>query len=128
MISTSPSKELVDKTIEVLGKIDILVLNTGIVGTSMFADVDADIYIMVDGDGTYDSTAARRLVQRLTDDGLDMVNCARLQSSEGLSRRGHKFGNRLLTGLVARVFGKRLGDMLSGYRAMSRRFVKSFPA
>lgn len=94
----------------------------------MFADVEADIYLMVDGDGTYDATAAPGLVERLVSDGLDMVNCARVPTVEGVYRPGHRFGNRILTGLVARVFGKRLGDMLSGYRVMSRRFVKSFPA
>jgi glycosyltransferase involved in cell wall biosynthesis len=94
----------------------------------MFADVEADIYVMVDGDGTYDAAAAPDLVERLVREGLDMVNCARLPAADGVYRPGHKFGNRILTGLVARVFGERLSDMLSGYRAMSRRFVKTFPA
>jgi Glycosyl transferase family 2 len=103
-------------------------LGKGNVVRRMFADVDADIYVMVDGDGTYDATVAGALVERLVRDGLDIVNCARVQSVQGVYRPGHKFGNRVLTGLVSRVFGKRLGDMLSGYRVMSRRFVKSFPA
>jgi hypothetical protein len=103
-------------------------LGKGNVVRRMFADVEADIYVMVDGDGTYDASAARGLVERLVRDGLDMVNCARVPSAEGVYRAGHRFGNRILTGLVARVFGKRLGDMLSGYRVLSRRFVKSFPA
>jgi glycosyltransferase involved in cell wall biosynthesis len=103
-------------------------LGKGNVVRRMFADVDADIYVMVDGDGTYDASAASGLVNRLVADGLDMVNCARVPAGEGVYRPGHRFGNRILTGLVARVFGKRLGDMLSGYRVMSRRFVKSFPA
>lgn len=94
----------------------------------MFADVEADIYVMVDGDGTYDASAAPRLVGHLRDNNLDMVNCARIPSAEVAYRPGHRLGNRLLTGLVARVFGNRLSDMLSGYRVMSRRFVKSFPA
>jgi hypothetical protein len=68
------------------------------------------------------------MVERLVQGGLDMVNCAREPAADGVYRPGHQFGNRVLTGLVARVFGKRLKDMLSGYRAMSRRFVKSFPA
>jgi hypothetical protein len=68
------------------------------------------------------------LIQRLIEDSLDMVNGAREEKSEAAYRRGHRFGNRLLTGLVARFFGERMGDMLSGYRIMSRRFVKSFPA
>lgn len=94
----------------------------------MFADVEADIYVIVDGDGTYDASSAPRLVRHLMAGGLDMVNCARASSDAQAYRPGHRLGNRLLTGLVSRVFGNRLSDMLSGYRAMSRRFVKSFPA
>jgi glycosyltransferase involved in cell wall biosynthesis len=94
----------------------------------MFADVEADIYLMVDGDGTYDAAAAPNLLAHLETHGLDMVNCARVPAEDGVYRSGHRFGNRLLTGLVARVFGNQLRDMLSGYRVMSRRFVKSFPA
>ena len=103
-------------------------LGKGNVVRRMFADVEADIYVMVDGDGTYDAAAAPGLVERLVRDGLDMVNCARVAAADGVYRPGHKFGNRILTGLVTRVFGERLKDMLSGYRVMSRRFVKSFPA
>jgi hypothetical protein len=103
-------------------------LGKGNVVRRMFADVEADVYLMVDGDGTYDAAAAPALIERLRRDGLDMVNCARVPAAEGVYRTGHRFGNRLLTGLVARVFGERLKDMLSGYRVMSRRFVKSFPA
>jgi glycosyltransferase involved in cell wall biosynthesis len=103
-------------------------LGKGNVVRRMFADVDADIYLIVDGDGTYAAAAAPGLVERLLKDGLDMVNCARVPAADGVYRPGHKFGNRILTGLVARVFGERLKDMLSGYRVMSRRFVKSFPA
>jgi hypothetical protein len=94
----------------------------------MFADIEADIYVMVDGDGTYDASSAPRLVQYLVTGGLDMVNCARVSTDSGAYRPGHRLGNRILTGLVARVFGNRLSDMLSGYRVLSRRFVKSFPA
>jgi glycosyltransferase involved in cell wall biosynthesis len=94
----------------------------------MFADIEADIYVLVDGDDTYDAASAPALIQRLIEDSLDMVNGAREEKSEAAYRRGHRFGNRLLTGLVARFFGERMGDMLSGYRIMSRRFVKSFPA
>jgi glycosyltransferase involved in cell wall biosynthesis len=103
-------------------------LGKGNVVRRMFADVDAEIYVMVDGDGTYDAEAAPRLVDQMRRHDLDMVNCARLPVEEAAYRSGHRLGNRLLTGLVARVFGNRLGDMLSGYRALSRRFVKSFPA
>lgn len=103
-------------------------IGKGNVVRRMFADIDADIYVIVDGDGTYDASAAPALVERLSRDGLDMLNCARVPAEDGVYRPGHRFGNRLLTGLVARVFGEQLKDMLSGYRAMSRRFVKSFPA
>ena len=94
----------------------------------MFADVEADIYVLVDGDGTYDAGAAPAIVAGLTSDGLDMVNAARIHEDSGAYRRGHVTGNLLLTGLVGAIFGNRLTDMLSGYRGFSRRFVKSFPA
>ncbi len=94
----------------------------------MFSDIEADIFVLVDGDGTYDSLSAPRLVDLIVTQGLDMVNCARTPVSQTAFRPGHAFGNRLLTGLVAWIFGNRIGDILSGYRAMSRRFVKSFPA
>lgn len=95
----------------------------------MFADVEADIYLMADGDGTYDPGSARALIDALIDGGLDMVVGTRLPASGGVAYRpGHRFGNRTLTGAVARVFGDGFTDMLSGYRALSRRYVKSFPA
>lgn len=95
----------------------------------MFADVEADIYIMADGDGTYDAQRSPSLVDRLLDHSLDMVVGTRHSSdSPAAYRPGHAWGNRLLTGMVARVFGGGFTDMLSGYRVMSRRFVKSFPA
>ncbi len=94
----------------------------------MFADVEADIYVLVDGDDTYDAAGAPELVGRLIRDSLDLVNGARVQTSAAAYRSGHRFGNWMLTTLVARIFGKRLTDMLSGYRVMSRRLVKSFPA
>ena len=103
-------------------------IGKGHVVRRMFADVEADIYLIIDGDGTYDASSAPRLIRCLVAGGLDMVNCARISSDEQAYRPGHQLGNRLLTSLVARVFGNRLSDMLSGYRAMSRRFVKSFPA
>jgi glycosyltransferase involved in cell wall biosynthesis len=93
----------------------------------MFADVDADIYVLVDGDGTYDAPSAPRMIDRLLDDELDMVNAAREATDGAAYRLGHRFGNRLLTGIVSRIFGNRLTDMLSGYRVFSRRFAKSFP-
>jgi glycosyltransferase involved in cell wall biosynthesis len=103
-------------------------LGKGNVVRRMFADIEADIYLIVDGDATYDASRAPKLVAHLVANGLDMVNCARVAAAESAYRPGHKWGNRILTGLVSRVFGNRLSDMLSGYRVMSRRFVKSFPA
>ncbi|MCF6325674.1 MAG: glycosyltransferase [Devosiaceae bacterium] len=95
----------------------------------IFADVEADIYIMADGDGTYDANIATVLIDRLIDERLDMVVGTRSPAGEGeVYRFGHSFGNRLLTGTVARIFGAGFSDMLSGYRVFSRRFVKSFPA
>jgi len=94
----------------------------------MFADLDADIYVMVDGDGTYDAASAPRLVERLVSENIDMVVGTRLHSEKSLFRPGHHAGNKVLTQFVAALFGNRVTDMLSGYRVMSRRFVKSFPA
>lgn len=94
----------------------------------MFADVDADVYVMADGDATYDAAAAPELVRRLLDEQLDMVVGARRSEVEDAYRRGHRLGNRLLTGMLARLFGRTFSDILSGYRVFSRRFVKSFPA
>ena len=94
----------------------------------MFSDIDADVYVLVDGDDTYDAAAAPQLVRELLDRQLDMVNAARVTDIERAYRFGHRFGNRLLTRLVQVIFGKQFDDMLSGYRVFSRRFVKSFPA
>lgn len=94
----------------------------------MFADIDADIYLLVDGDDTYDASAAPELVSRLMEGPYDMVTAARVTDVQAAYRAGHRFGNRLLTGLASRMFGQSVADMLSGYRAFSRRFVKSFPA
>jgi hypothetical protein len=94
----------------------------------MFSDIEADVYVLVDGDDTYDAQAAPALVRMLLDKQLDMVNGARVTSIKEAYRFGHRFGNRLLTGLVQVIFGKQFDDMLSGYRVFSRRFVKSFPA
>jgi glycosyltransferase involved in cell wall biosynthesis len=94
----------------------------------MFADVEADVYVMADGDATYDASAAPTLVARLLDEQLDMVVGARQSEVEEAYRRGHRLGNRLFTGLLARLFGRSFTDIFSGYRVFSRRFVKSFPA
>jgi len=94
----------------------------------MFADVEAELYVLVDGDDTYDAAAAPAMLRLLLADGLDMVTGARVTDMKAAYRPGHRFGNRALTGMVAAIFGDRVTDMLSGYRALSRRFVKTFPA
>ncbi|MHA6766828.1 glycosyltransferase family 2 protein [Sphingobium ummariense] len=93
----------------------------------MFADVDADIYVMADGDATYEAAAAPRMVAAMLEDNLDMVVGARRSEVEEAYRRGHRFGNWALTSLLKRLFGRSFTDILSGYRIFSRRFVKSFP-
>ncbi len=93
----------------------------------MFADVEADIYILVDGDDTYDASAAPALVRALADGGYDIVSGRRIAVADSAYRAGHVLGNRLLTGLTAMMFRVKLADLLTGYRIMSRRFVKSFP-
>lgn len=93
----------------------------------MFADIDADVYVMADGDATYDAASAPAMVARLLDEQLDMVVGARVMREASAYRRGHRFGNRLLTGMLTRLFGRSFSDILSGYRIFSRRFVKSFP-
>jgi glycosyltransferase involved in cell wall biosynthesis len=95
----------------------------------MFADVEADIYVLADGDGTYPAASARALIDKLTGEGLDMVVGSRLTRYEGQAfRRGHRLGNDLLTGCLGLFFGRTFSDILSGYRVLSRRYVKSFPA
>ncbi|WP_432572204.1 glycosyltransferase [Kineococcus sp. SYSU DK005] len=93
-----------------------------------FADVDADTYVLIDGDDTYDASAAGDLVRLLVAEGLDHVVGTRRPDTLTAYRRGHAAGNRALNSVVSRVFGTPVTDMLSGYRVMSRRFVKSFPA
>jgi hypothetical protein len=93
----------------------------------MFADIEADIYVLVDGDDTYDAAAAPQLVQTLVNDGYDIVSGRRVAVAQGAYRAGHVLGNRMLTGLTALMFRVKLSDLLTGYRIMSRRFVKSFP-
>jgi glycosyltransferase involved in cell wall biosynthesis len=99
----------------------------GYVVRRMFADVDADIYVLADGDATYDAPSAPAMIARLVEEKLDMVVGARVHREETAYRRGHQTGNRLLTGFVTNIFGQSFSDMLSGYRVFSRRFVKSFP-
>jgi hypothetical protein len=94
----------------------------------MFADLDADIFVLVDGDATYEAKAAPRMVRRVIDENLDFVNGARVSQSMEAYRTGHWFGNYMLTAIVRNIFGNQFTDMLSGYKVFSRRFVKSFPA
>jgi glycosyltransferase involved in cell wall biosynthesis len=94
----------------------------------MFADIDADVYLMCDGDVTYDAASAPALIDKLVSENLDMVVGCRVDKQVAAYRAGHRFGNALFTGFVAHLFGNRFTDILSGYRAFSRRYVKSFPA
>ena len=93
----------------------------------MFADIDADIYVMADGDATYDAAASPAMINAMLDGQLDMVVGARRSAMEAAYRPGHRMGNHLLTGLLRQLFGRSFTDILSGYRVFSRRFVKSFP-
>jgi hypothetical protein len=94
----------------------------------MFADVEADTYLLVDGDGTYDAPSAQHLLNAYVERRVDTVNGARVSVNPEVYRTGHRFGNVLLSSLVGTIFGREFKDMLSGYRVFSRRFVKSFPA
>jgi glycosyltransferase involved in cell wall biosynthesis len=93
----------------------------------MFADIDADVYVLVDGDATYDAPSAPRMIERLLDEHLDMVVGLRVDQEQAAYRMGHRTGNWMLTRFLAEVFGQAFKDILSGYRVFSRRFVKSFP-
>ena len=121
-----------DRTVEVAAAAGAVVRREahqgkGYVMRRMFADVEADVYVLVDGDATYDAPSAPAMVSRLIEEQLDMVVGTRVDQEEAAYRLGHRAGNRLLTGFVAAVFGRSFTDMLSGYRVFSRRFVKSFP-
>ncbi|MDE1900103.1 MAG: glycosyltransferase [Alphaproteobacteria bacterium] len=122
-----------DRTVEVARQAGAIVRREPLQGKGnvvrrMFADIEADIYVLTDGDATYDAASAPDMIARLCAESLDMVNGARVTDIEKAYRPGHRFGNWLLTGMVAWIFGSRFTDMLSGYRVMSRRYVKSFPA
>ena len=93
----------------------------------MFADIEADLYVLVDGDDTYDAGAARGMIDTVLESGADLLTARRIHTETAAYRPGHVFGNQLLTGLTALLFSVQLSDMLSGYRVFSRRFVKSFP-
>jgi len=122
-----------DRTVEVALAAGAIVRSEPLQGKGnvvrrMFADIEAAVYVLVDGDSTYDATAAPKMIKLLVDQQLDMVNGARVTDIKEAYRPGHRFGNWLLTGIVAWTFGNRLKDMLSGYRVFSRRYVKSFPS
>ncbi|CNL80492.1 Glycosyl transferase, family 2 [Yersinia aldovae ATCC 35236] len=125
-----------DRTIQVANNVGARVISVPLSGKGnvvrrMFADVDADIYVMVDGDATYDASAVRSLVDKLLDHHLDMVVGCRETKEEIAGeayRRGHQWGNYILTQSVVKIFGGNFTDMLSGYRAFTRRYAKSFPA
>lgn len=121
-----------DKTIDKARKAGAIVRTERMQGKGhvvrrMFADVEADVYVMADGDLTYDPKAAPAMVDMLLADELDMVVGTRQHEAKAAYRGGHVIGNRLFTGLLARLFGRSFSDIFSGYRVFSRRFVKSFP-
>jgi glycosyltransferase involved in cell wall biosynthesis len=121
-----------DRTIDIAQAAGAVVRNEthqgkGYVVRRMFADVDADVYVLADGDATYDAPSVRGMIARLLEEKLDMVVGARVDREEAAYRPGHRVGNRLLSGFVTHIFGQSFSDMLSGYRVFSRRFVRSFP-
>jgi glycosyltransferase involved in cell wall biosynthesis len=99
----------------------------GYVVRRMFNDIEADVYVLVDGDATYDAPSAPAMIGKLIADRLDMVVGSRLDREEAAYRRGHRAGNFMLTRFITHIFGRAFTDILSGYRVFSRRFVKSFP-
>jgi glycosyltransferase involved in cell wall biosynthesis len=122
-----------DKTSELARAAGAIVRNElrhgkGNVVRRMFADVEADVYVLIDGDGTYDAGAAPFMIRKLVEEGLDLVSGRRIALGDTAYRTGHIIGNRLLTGLTMMMFDVKLFDLLTGYRVMSRRFVKSFPS
>jgi glycosyltransferase involved in cell wall biosynthesis len=122
-----------DRTVEVARAAGAVVCSERLQGKGnvvrrMLADVEAAVYVIADGDATYDAASAPAMVRKLVDEQLDMVVGGRVDSRAEAYRRGHRFGNAALTGTVSYLFGKRFTDILSGYRVFSRRFVKSFPA
>ena len=121
-----------DRTVEVARAAGAIVRSErrqgkGHVVRRMFADVDADVYVLVDGDATYDAPSAPRMIDALVNDHLDMVVGFRVDQSVAAYRPGHRTGNWMLTSFLSTVFGQAFRDILSGYRVFSRRFVKSFP-
>lgn len=122
-----------DRTVEVAKAAGAIVRNEtqqgkGHVVRRMFRDIDADFYLMADGDDTYDATVAPQMLALAKSGPYDLVNCIRKETEEEAYRSGHRWGNAMLTGVVRYIFGDRVQDMLSGYKVFSRRFIKSFPA
>ncbi|WP_413625488.1 glycosyltransferase family 2 protein [Luteibacter sp. Lutesp34] len=123
-----------DRTAEIARDAGAIVRTVGLRGKGnvvrrMFADVEADVYVLVDGDATYDAASAPAMIAQLLRDGSDMLVGVRKDDNlDGAYRSGHRLGNRMLTGCVAMIFGGAFTDMLSGYRVFTRRYVKSFPA
>ncbi|MEO0467421.1 MAG: glycosyltransferase family 2 protein [Pseudomonadota bacterium] len=128
-----------DETSHIAAKAGAIVRREPLVGKGnvvrrMFADIEADIYVMADGDATYDAAAAPKLITELENEHADMVVGVRRGDGDEPEQKyetyrvGHRTGNRMLTGLVSLIFGQRFSDILSGYRVMSRRFVKTFPS
>ena len=122
-----------DNTAEVAAKAGALVRSEPVRGKGnvvrrMFSDIDADIFVLVDGDGTYPAHCAPNMIAALIDGQMDMISGARSPEQDSAYRPGHQFGNVIITSLVGLMFGQRFSDILSGYRVLSRRFVKSFPA
>ncbi len=122
-----------DRTMEVARQAGAIVRREPLQGKGnvvrrMFSDIDADVYVMTDGDATYDPTSAQSMVDLLIEENLDMVVGRRISTQTEAYRAGHVLGNRMLTGFLAQLFGQRFTDILSGYRVFSRRFAKSFPA
>lgn len=122
-----------DRTVEVAREAGAVVRSERIQGKGavvrrMFADIEADVYVMADGDATYDASVAPAMVAQLVGEQLDMIVGSRVEQHQAAYRRGHRFGNRAMTGILARLFGRSFTDIFSGYRVFSRRFVKSFPS
>ena len=122
-----------DRTVEVAREAGAVVRNESLQGKGnvvrrMFADIDADVFVMTDGDNTYHADSAPAMIRKLLDESLDLVNGKRVHEQTEAYRPGHQFGNALLTSLVSVIFGKRFDDMLSGLKVFSRRYVKSFPS
>jgi glycosyltransferase involved in cell wall biosynthesis len=122
-----------DKTVHIAKAMGVIVRlekkqGKGHVVYRMFGDIEADYYIMVDGDGTYDISKAPQMINILITECCDIVNGKRMESALENYRKGHRFGNWMLTGIVAAIFSAQFTDMLSGYKAFSKKFVKSFPS